>query len=191
MRGAITIGEMEYLTAMGQRAVEYVKSCFPGEDGVPFIIAGGFFRDLLLGGQINDIDVFVHPARTYWEYIPPTEDHYGDILGTVDIIGCHSVEGAGVDVQRIVLNPQHCPDLTPEGVCSRVDIGICRIAMDHHGRLYVSTEAMADVAERTLTVYRVNGSTSKRVRARLCKIKDRYPQLYFETSDPWGLLDAS
>lgn len=192
MRGTVvTIGELERLTALGQRAVTYVKSCFPGGAEVPFVIAGGYFRDLLLGGPINDIDVFVHPAGAQGGCLLNAEGPYGDILGHVDIIGLYSIGGVGREVQRITLNPARCPALTPEGVCSRIDIGICRIAMDHTGRLYVSPEAMADVSERTLTVYLTNGATSERVKARLQKIKDRYSHLYFETSDPQELLNAS
>ncbi|MEM6746790.1 MAG: hypothetical protein AAF608_05170 [Pseudomonadota bacterium] len=185
----LTGRDIDRLTAAGRAAVERVSFLLPGHR---FVIAGGFFRDTLLGGQIMDVDVFTLP-NTSWEakdaFRRPPEQ-YGDLAGTVTHIGSlPNGTPTGIVIQRILLNPNRFPDLTNEVVCDRIDIGLCRIAMDQDGELYVSEEAQNDYEGNVLTVLRTNGEDSSRVRARLEKIQDRYPDIGFIQDDPLGLLE--
>lgn len=179
----LTGTDIDRITQVGRHAVEKVQAVL-GYDR-SFVIAGGLFRDTLCGGPVQDVDVFVLPNESNevdkaYAHAPRA---YGDLAGPVVHIG-HMNEHP---IQKIVLNPRIVPTLDCKTVCARIDIGICRIAMDQDGTLYFSEEAMADFEFDTLTVLRTNGADNSRVRARLEKMMDRYPGRFI-SMDPQGLL---
>ena len=185
---ALIAPDIDRLIAAGRAAVERVKFYLPD---TPFVIAGGYFRDTLMQGPIMDVDVFTLPPQGWTQdraHMNLNEE-YGDLAGQVETIGTIRIGDDEVDIQRILLNPERYPELTNETVCDRVDIGLCRISMDHNGRLHLSEAAQNDYEGRVLTVLRTNGKDSTRVRARLEKIQDRYPYAGFVQDDPLGLLE--
>lgn len=104
-----------------------------------YVIAGGFFRDILHGVPWKDVDVFISgdlpkPPEGAREY-----DHIGDAL---------CLEFAGIPINLIRF--KHALDVAV--VLKRMDIGLCQIGMGTDGKL-VSTEAyIRDHARRELTV---------------------------------------
>lgn len=132
------------LLNVGLRALADVRACFPGA-----ILAGGFLRDVILGREPKDIDIFVPcsltadpgdldmvPMRGAAEYMEQTE---------VDDIW--DVRGYELPVQVIML----APDLDPVERARAHDFGICQVWHDGE-QLHHSGNFERDVMAKTFTL---------------------------------------
>ena len=140
----------------------------------PFVIGGGCVRDLMTGKKPKDYDVFVGyefglPKTKLPSYVPADAIHYGELGDEVRQLDKFN----GKAVELVTLKPGIGND--SKSVCDRMDIAICRVAVDHNKNLYISPEAQSDFDNKTLTVLRLNSTQSYRVRYRLDRLKKKFP----------------
>lgn len=146
------------------------------------VVAGGFLRDRLLGLPPKDIDVFVSESewlsiggsllfgdvvfnqRTFKRVISADQARYVEGTDYGDLIAVFngSVPGTDLPVQIIVV--ANTDGYVFEELCvKRIDIGICRIGMSRLRGLDITQEFRRDMTDKTLTAYRSDGRTMKRL----------------------------
>jgi hypothetical protein len=150
-----------------QRALEIIHMDFPDA-----VIAGGALRDLILGREIKDIDVFAHANGNYdtpWTsaQLKGCMDHY---LGPSKISineafakACPAITGVVCAVEiwarytlpnpvQLILTPF---PVTLRSAVARIDFGLCRVAYDGK-TLYRSPEFDYDAENKQFTLYRAD-----------------------------------
>jgi hypothetical protein len=150
-----------------------VQSVFPQA-----VLAGGCLRDLALGGEVKDLDVFVpydptvytfpdeDPVVTWgspdkmddlahqsgWRSLPPNDemaDHdYGNFAAVVADLKDYLVPGLAQPVQVIHLD---LPEWSPMAVLERMDFGACQLGIDRTG-FHATMVAQVDIATHRITL---------------------------------------
>jgi len=165
------------------------------------LIAGGALRDLILGREIKDIDVFVrsrgeetqaalasiygdakaeHPdlVRDYGENVPELQGVYTLHVGDGD---------RDWAPDSPVSDDEYCPfqiialnqDVTPDSCLGRFDFGICRVATDGK-TVFIDPAFTKDIVAHTFTLLFCNKRESS---------MKRFTRLTDEKYRGWTLVD--
>ena len=155
-----------------------VQGVFPGA-----IIAGGALRDLFLGKEVKDVDIFIpiksrdiedeHISDVY-SLFPEAEPHPSHTYGVKsspedeerDLFAIFKMERNGIKYDLIFGTPQSCD-------MNNFDINICQIIFNGSD-LIVSPFFIEAVRDRHIRVLNIN--RTDRNRARLERIASKYPE---------------
>ena len=148
------------------------------------IFAGGCLRDTLLERPVKDYDLFIEYDDWYNAMVVLSQEFPGNIglkHCTNEAMGAYgSGEARIAEVDSRLLLGDYIVDFIrlPENypldkVVEEFDTGISKVSFD--GKLRITPEFYKDVAEKTITVYRVNG-TGDRLVNRLSRLEEKYPE---------------
>lgn len=182
------MNHMTVLTALvgeaWQQALPKIKAALEAEqlpEDTPWVLAGGYLRDTLMGAPIKDIDVFLPPEA---KALKKRVDRTGE-----EITSWHDYQGWAMESELLGVSKHGDVDLvylggdalagkgfTLEAVVGRFDMGLSCLAVSHTGELFLSEEFMTDYLDHTMTILRFNGS-AERCRARVDRLLSKYPDL--------------
>lgn len=144
-------------------------------------IAGGALRDLDLGRQIKDVDIFVpykeDMEKTYqsaFQHIVP--DAYVEKVEHDLQCQTHSRLTVGISVPAHYIFYQHgwkfeittkYEPFAYENIIDSFDLGICMIALDRHNGIHRAREYKHDVAANKITIVRQTGGNERHHATRL------------------------
>lgn len=182
--------------------IETVRSVAPNA-----VIAGGALRDLALGGEPRDLDVFI-PAMSRradaamtltaagrgWTFKGSftTERGYGMSV-RAEVTGCdtYSVPGLDIDVQLILTALPDTPGF-PLAILKTMDFDLCRVAHDGDHPIFEAALLDAVCKPNTMTlVHCPDAVQAARSLKRGEKFRDRYPGLVVDNTLAVPLLAST
>lgn len=150
------------------------------------LLAGGCLRDLILGGEVKDLDIFVDASNEdHWEDLrnilqfrhgwrPVTQinaDYVASMRSEVSKVVGFRVPQVPHEVQIIGLKRL----LYPMDALNRMDFGACQIGMSHHQCVFYTPAAHKDLTERTITMLEPEDPTQEyRSLTRAARFEDKY-----------------
>ena len=136
------------------------------------LLAGGCIRDLVLGGPVKDLDIFVDASSDdHWSdlcsvlqfrhgWCPVTQinaDYVASMRSEVAKVVGFRVPGFPLEVQIIGLKTL----LYPMDALNRMDFGACQIGMSHHQHVFYTPAAHKDLTERRITMLEPGDATQE------------------------------
>lgn len=123
------------------------------------VLAGGCLRDLILGGQVKDLDIFVGPASTNlqevltlrhgWRLVMSVNADYVDSMrGEVVRVHGYCVPGFPLEIQIIQLTRLD----EPHDAIQRMDFAACQVGFISPTHWVYTPEALKDFMQRTITM---------------------------------------
>lgn len=146
------------------------------------IIAGGALRDLVLGGMVKDIDIFI-PDYTENKLLALCHHLYD--RGYVSGLSCqlgdylklrgHVSEWFHDDCEKPIQVIFKIGDFEPIELLGHMDFGACQIAYYGHGSFIYTSNFLADMALKKITLLDIPNETESRRSARRARsFKERY-----------------
>ena len=167
-------------------ALQAIQNQAPGA-----IIAGGALRDLVFGGSIKDLDVFVPAHESRGELQPFAGSNFQQTLFSVEydikareeVVGCQEFHVPGVAEPVQVVHMNSPSDLEfAEFVLRRMDFDACQIGFDGHDILCTLAFLRA-VETRTWSIMNCENATqAQRSLRRAERFMERYPTIPFDTT---------
>ncbi len=150
------------------------------------VIGGGVLRDLYLGREYKDIDLFLNAADGSDEKVIELLTKQGftckmivsmeatEYLTFTDVASVieatHPVLLAPLQIVRMAAN-----NLSGERMIERLDLGPCQIGMDHLGNFWTTDIFRNDVVKTTFTVTRDGERDIDRSTKRFTRLSLKYP----------------
>lgn len=131
------------------------------------VLAGGALRDLILGGPIKDLDIFVGPIETNldevltirygWRRIKQCNMSYCALHTPISTVLTYSVPGLEYEVQIVQLTNLD----TPHDVIARMDFAACQVGYCSPSHWVYTPDALKDFLNRTITMREPDDSTQE------------------------------
>lgn len=122
------------------------------------VLAGGALRDLILGGTVKDLDIFVGPTLTNldevltirygWRRIKQCNMSYCATNVPISTVLTYSVPGLEYEVQIIQLTNLD----TPHDAIARMDFAACQVGYCSPSHWCYTPDALKDFLNRTITM---------------------------------------
>lgn len=122
------------------------------------VLAGGAPRDLILGGTVKDLDIFVGPTLTNldevltirygWRRIKQCNMSYCALHTPISTVLTYSVPGLEYEVQIVQLTNLD----TPHDVIARMDFAACQVGYCSPSHWVYTPDALKDFLNRTITM---------------------------------------
>lgn len=123
------------------------------------ILAGGCLRDLILGGEVKDLDIFIQASNSNLREVLTfrhgwragssiNADYVATMRDEVSGVVAYRVPGVAHEVQIIALKDLSSPLLALE----RMDFGACQIGMIGPTHFVYTAAAAVDLTNRTITM---------------------------------------
>jgi hypothetical protein len=163
-------------------------------------VGGGCLRDMVLGKEIKDFDVFVHISPEVFDkhlsawcaglspefaginlentglvsvgtYDPTDSEGAMRALGVIE----GTIPGVDAPVQVVFLDNARFPSL--EAGLLDFDFGICQVATDPFGNVYFTDAFLNDMAYSTITLIRpaTNPAEQRRAARRAARFSEKFP----------------
>lgn len=159
-----------------ERGIEVAKDVMRSEGNADsdWFVVGGAPRDVLLGNQFKDIDVFVSQPHTR-----RTSDRGSASLARGErFFQQHPVTGETFEINVIYMRGEW----TMQGLADRCDVGICQVAVHPRtGEWYTSAAFEEDFANNTMTQTRETRSNH------IEKLIKRWPDREYLNPENYGL----
>jgi hypothetical protein len=142
------------------------------------LIAGGFVRDLILGIKPRDADIYIEDRAGLREELTalglspstPITKYGGKHIKTI------YTDGSAVEVMIVGNTPSQV-------IQNSFDYGICMVAMDGKGQIFVTPAFNQDVRAKTITCYirpsLTPGQIGKSLLLRSQKLRSKFPEMEF------------
>lgn len=122
------------------------------------VLAGGALRDLILGGTVKDLDIFVGPTLTNldevltirygWRRIKQCNMSYCALHVPISTVLTYSVPGLEYEVQIVQLTSLD----TPHAAIARMDFAACQVGYCSPSHWVYTPDALKDFLNRTITM---------------------------------------